>query len=1192
MKKRVFSRGLVSLFSIFLVLALLMPFGDFTEQVYGEDGIILNSPEDLKAKLKEDTITIKLGNDDIQQKVFVLESGNYILGQSFKLDLKDKFFADKKELIDSGIISVMGDFNLDGKGNSITIKNSEDKNPLPALFGDIGSLDKKVGGSIKNINITYDGDVSGYTLARDIYGAEKTKVDGLKQTGFLVGQEKDPVNINVMGDVKPKMAIGKMTTSSDHIGQYKGISSSGLIQSHYSTSFNNININISGNIGDENILPEDKGGISGAFGLMFDFGSIHYGKDSPEWNALHNENKYIILRDLGHIENVNLNVEGSIVAHGYDVSYADGAGYEMGNAWIDNLNINVAGDIKSLMDGSGTSEFSASMPHASGFSDEIMNLTNSSLKVNNVVVNRENSDGGESPSYIFASGIGDNNSKGNYINISDNDINIKGKLEVISPFDANCTFGFMNNWNSGGSDGVNWSQFYQNNKFNIGSINAQSTEEGQVIYSGFTYRFRTGINPIGTATIPEASLKGNIANIGDVNISSKEGNAYAAGMAYNASNARGNTLNMGNYTVKGKKVTALGFGALISSAPEVNVYSAVAENNHITIKDFVVEGDDVSYASTYAGYHDHDQELTGGSVKVNSMDVNLIKGTKNSFIGGISAFTKGKTKNMRADIGEVNIKGRNTGFTYFGLGLPYTTNNSIDDVGVFVDKDINIDLDGYLLGGGVIGLASKANLKNMDFQLDGKNQIKYSNGFYGGFVGRLLDTELSNSSSLLLNDYAPFATFVNKGRIDNVSHYVNKPAPSENWYGLLMTADKYITTITNSTLLVEADNEKLPLYNKNSVTDESGNNYITVVDRKKDGFNRKAFKTQEKDDLIVKSEDLVGKINIAQRSFQDKYWNDKLEPYEVGEEESTFKYVSNSNGITLIPIGKDSKEVLKDGVESGKLANYYDRHVGVQSDKGPTYDLLGIKAFDLFTVRYEGNDNDGGKVPEDLNKYISGDVVKVQEPENLSKENYIFKSWNTSKDGTGTKYNPKDSFNIFEDTILYAQWEKGVGKVDVLKTDQDGTPLEGAIFKIVGSDGKTAESIDGNLLENFKSSKNGKLLLGETELKDIGIFAGDYKLIEMEAPEGYKISEEIVLKIETDKLKEIRVINEKIAEEAPLINQPTKPIKPVKEEKNIREKAPKTRDNSQILLNLIFLEVTIALLLVLIKNSHTKEKQL
>lgn len=62
-------------------------------------------------------------------------------------------------------------------------------------------------------------------------------------------------------------------------------------------------------------------------------------------------------------------------------------------------------------------------------------------------------------------------------------------------------------------------------------------------------------------------------------------------------------------------------------------------------------------------------------------------------------------------------------------------------------------------------------------------------------------------------------------------------------------------------------------------------------------------------------------------------------------------------------------------------------------------------------------------LPENIS-YAPGDTVTV--PNQIpTREGYNFVGWNTRPDGTGTSYQPGDSFTTPEGNLtLYAQWEE------------------------------------------------------------------------------------------------------------------------------------------------------------------------
>jgi len=75
-------------------------------------------------------------------------------------------------------------------------------------------------------------------------------------------------------------------------------------------------------------------------------------------------------------------------------------------------------------------------------------------------------------------------------------------------------------------------------------------------------------------------------------------------------------------------------------------------------------------------------------------------------------------------------------------------------------------------------------------------------------------------------------------------------------------------------------------------------------------------------------------------------------------------------------------------------------------------------------VLYYGNTNTGGTAPVDASSpYNEGDTVTVLGIGDLVKTGYEFVEWNTAADGTGTGYDPAETFLMPAAQVdLYAQW--------------------------------------------------------------------------------------------------------------------------------------------------------------------------
>jgi uncharacterized repeat protein (TIGR02543 family) len=77
-----------------------------------------------------------------------------------------------------------------------------------------------------------------------------------------------------------------------------------------------------------------------------------------------------------------------------------------------------------------------------------------------------------------------------------------------------------------------------------------------------------------------------------------------------------------------------------------------------------------------------------------------------------------------------------------------------------------------------------------------------------------------------------------------------------------------------------------------------------------------------------------------------------------------------------------------------------------------------------YTVTYLGNTNTGGTAPTDgSSPYAGGSPVTILgNSGTLTRSGAVFAGWNTAADGSGIKYVGGDTFNISQNTTLYAQW--------------------------------------------------------------------------------------------------------------------------------------------------------------------------
>ncbi len=147
-----------------------------------------------------------------------------------------------------------------------------------------------------------------------------------------------------------------------------------------------------------------------------------------------------------------------------------------------------------------------------------------------------------------------------------------------------------------------------------------------------------------------------------------------------------------------------------------------------------------------------------------------------------------------------------------------------------------------------------------------------------------------------------------------------------------------------------------------------------------------------------------------------------------------------------------------------------------------------VKKVYTMSVVYHGNDNTGGSIPIDSNKYKEGDIVSVLDNVNsLEKNGHSFYGWNTTPDGLGTDLSPYSTFVAGLNNItLYAKYIQGslFGHSRNYRINYDGNnnttgtvPVDSRNYK----NGQTAVILDntgsltkiGNVFAGWNTSPDG-----------------------------------------------------------------------------------------------------------------------
>jgi uncharacterized repeat protein (TIGR02543 family) len=153
----------------------------------------------------------------------------------------------------------------------------------------------------------------------------------------------------------------------------------------------------------------------------------------------------------------------------------------------------------------------------------------------------------------------------------------------------------------------------------------------------------------------------------------------------------------------------------------------------------------------------------------------------------------------------------------------------------------------------------------------------------------------------------------------------------------------------------------------------------------------------------------------------------------------TYKITFNANGGTgtapSIPPGLYGTTVtLPSGSGLSKSGyafvgwNTQDDGTGTDRSAGSSFTLtdnitLYAKWEPTYTITF--NANGGSGTPPSVTPVIYNTDITLPSGSGLTKSGYVFGGWNTNSSGTGTNYNAGASYNVSENTILYARWLDG-----------------------------------------------------------------------------------------------------------------------------------------------------------------------
>ncbi|MEI6835541.1 MAG: fibronectin type III domain-containing protein [Candidatus Falkowbacteria bacterium] len=152
---------------------------------------------------------------------------------------------------------------------------------------------------------------------------------------------------------------------------------------------------------------------------------------------------------------------------------------------------------------------------------------------------------------------------------------------------------------------------------------------------------------------------------------------------------------------------------------------------------------------------------------------------------------------------------------------------------------------------------------------------------------------------------------------------------------------------------------------------------------------------------------------------------------------------------------------------------------------------LGGGSSSLCSITYDGNGSISGTVPT-VNYVISGsNIILADNKGSLTRPKYVFSGWNTTADGSGTKYSPGALLKIESNIKLYSQWILATTSDSVISNSSSGS-LPNIIISPSASSSSTVVTSKTKIPASFRFTKNLKFGLKDKEVLYLQYFLINY----------------------------------------------------------------------------------------------------
>lgn len=384
-------------------------------------------------------------------KAVSFKPGEYRLTGDFTID-ENTFINDfPNAKYDWGLIYVKGNFDLDGQNRTITLSGVNNGGntvsyPLFSQFRTVraGTPEAWTLFSVRNLKINYPNDCMGVTFAHKVNAMRENNIETTENIF-------SNISINVTGDVLPQKLFFSDGHFSGHThlpydaaylsgpycppnpeyysqtsNYFQGYFASGFVNNMTNAIFDNISIDISGNIGSD-IEPA----ADDIFHHAMSTGLAFYGGDlyalSTEIRDPNNLNldpsNPASFYKKPSFRNSSLRVGGNISSYGYEHASSLGAFYTNG-LWFDNVSIDVTGKLKAYMSGNSIDPLPVAQNEIPtvGLSDVTISTVNSTINFGGYAVKGFNAPKGTKAFQITS--LGNHNSLGYTSIFNNNTVNI------------------------------------------------------------------------------------------------------------------------------------------------------------------------------------------------------------------------------------------------------------------------------------------------------------------------------------------------------------------------------------------------------------------------------------------------------------------------------------------------------------------------------------------------------------------------------------------------------------------------------------------------------------------------------------------------------------------------------------------------------------------------------------------------